>query len=46
MLAANGAVDSILTGGEGKADIWQINAEEEYHEESQPNLGRTAGPPS
>ncbi|MGA8132555.1 MAG: NAD(P)/FAD-dependent oxidoreductase, partial [Pseudomonas gingeri] len=34
MLAANGAVDSILMGGQGKAEIWQINVDEEYHEES------------
>jgi protoporphyrinogen oxidase len=33
MLAANGAVSSIIDGGIGKADIWRINAEEEYHEE-------------
>jgi protoporphyrinogen oxidase len=34
MLAANSAVTSIVSGGQGKADIWLINAEEEYHEES------------
>jgi protoporphyrinogen oxidase len=33
MLAANGAVDSIIAGGRGRADIWQINAEATYHEE-------------
>jgi len=33
MLAANSAVSSILKLGEGKADIWNINAEEGYHEE-------------
>jgi protoporphyrinogen oxidase len=33
MLAANGAVTSIINGGRGKSDIWNINAEEEYHEE-------------
>jgi protoporphyrinogen oxidase len=33
MLAANCAVSSIIDGGSGKADIWRINAEEEYHEE-------------
>ena len=32
MLAANGAVSAIL-GASGKADIWRINADEEYHEE-------------
>jgi len=35
MLAANGAVNAILNSGEGKSAIWQINAEEEYHEEIQ-----------
>jgi protoporphyrinogen oxidase len=34
MLAANGAVNSILKNGQGKADIWQINAEDAYHEEA------------
>jgi protoporphyrinogen oxidase len=33
MLAASSAVNSILNFGEGKADIWNINAEEGYHEE-------------
>ena len=33
MLAANGAVASIMDGGGGKNSIWHINAEEEYHEE-------------
>jgi protoporphyrinogen oxidase len=33
MLAANGAVNSILNLGEGKTDIWDINAEDDYHEE-------------
>jgi len=33
MLAANGAVDSIIAGGRGKTAIWQINAEDSYHEE-------------
>jgi protoporphyrinogen oxidase len=32
MLAANAAVSSILNAGAGKADIWGINTEEEYHE--------------
>jgi protoporphyrinogen oxidase len=32
MLAANAAVDSILSGGAGKDDIWLINTEEDYHE--------------
>ena len=33
MLAANSAVNSILSGGQGKSDIWRVNAEEDYHEE-------------
>ena len=33
MLAANSAVNAILNSGEGKAAIWAINAEDEYHEE-------------
>jgi protoporphyrinogen oxidase len=32
MLAANGAVNAIIDGGD-KADIWRINAEDDYHEE-------------
>jgi protoporphyrinogen oxidase len=32
MLAANSAVNSILNGGKGKSDIWNINAERDYHE--------------
>ena len=32
MLAANGAVTSIVNGGTGKEDIWLTNAEDEYHE--------------
>jgi protoporphyrinogen oxidase len=43
MLAANAAVNSILLGGQGKADIWQINAEEEYHEESAGTPVESAG---
>jgi hypothetical protein len=39
MLAANGAVDAILNGGIGKSKIWEINAEDNYHEE----LGETKG---
>jgi protoporphyrinogen oxidase len=34
MLAANAAVNSILTGGTGKAGIWLVNSEDEHHEES------------
>jgi protoporphyrinogen oxidase len=33
MLAANGAVNSMINCGHGKSDIWLINAEEDYHEE-------------
>ena len=33
MLAANAAVTSIVNGGAGKAEIWLINSEDEYHEE-------------
>jgi protoporphyrinogen oxidase len=33
MLAANSAVSSILNGGNGKQEIWRINAEDDYHEE-------------
>jgi protoporphyrinogen oxidase len=32
MLAANAAVDAILRGGQGKAEIWQINTDDDYHE--------------
>jgi protoporphyrinogen oxidase len=34
MLAAKSAVASILNSGAGKDDIWRINSEDEYHEES------------
>lgn len=33
MLAANGAVTSIINSGEGKSELWRINSEDEYHEE-------------
>jgi protoporphyrinogen oxidase len=33
MLAANSAVSSLLNGGNGKREIWRINAEDDYHEE-------------
>jgi protoporphyrinogen oxidase len=33
MLSASSAVSSIINCGHGKADIWNINAEDEYHEE-------------
>ena len=34
MLAAKSAVESIVAGSAEKADIWRINTEDEYHEES------------
>jgi protoporphyrinogen oxidase len=38
MLAADRAVSSITNGGNGKSDIWRVNAEDEYHEETgEPN---------
>jgi protoporphyrinogen oxidase len=37
MLAASSAVSSIVSGGANKAEIWDINAENEYHEETAPN---------
>jgi protoporphyrinogen oxidase len=33
MLAANGAVTAIINGGRGKSDIWQVNVDDDYHEE-------------
>ncbi len=33
MLAASRAVASILDDGRGKSDIWNINADDDYHEE-------------
>jgi protoporphyrinogen oxidase len=33
MLAADRAVTAIIDGGSGKAGIWNINADDEYHEE-------------
>jgi protoporphyrinogen oxidase len=42
MLAANLAVSSMTNSGAGKADIWQINAEEDYHEELGENPERRA----
>jgi protoporphyrinogen oxidase len=38
MLAANLAVGSIKNSGAGKAEIWRINAEDDYHED----LGESA----
>ena len=34
MLAAKGAVDSIIDGGTDKQEIWRTNAESEHHEET------------
>ena len=34
MLSAKCAADSIINGGKGKSKIWDINAEESYHEEN------------
>jgi hypothetical protein len=33
MLTAMRAVDNIIEGIESKANIWSINAEQEYHEQ-------------
>jgi hypothetical protein len=33
MLTAMVSVDNILAGETGKANLWQINTEQEYHEE-------------
>ena len=40
MLAANCAVNAILNDGIGKADIWKINSEEDYHEDGGVPLSR------
>jgi protoporphyrinogen oxidase len=37
MLSAKWAVDSIINGGHGSSRIWDINAEESYHEETGPS---------
>jgi protoporphyrinogen oxidase len=42
MLTANGAVTAILSGGDGKAAIWAINEEDDYHEESAGEVGKLA----
>ena len=36
MLSAKWAVDSIINGGQGRPEIWDINADEGYHEENSP----------
>ena len=41
MLAADAAVRSIMNGGAGKADIWRINTEGEYHEDTRRTRGLT-----
>jgi protoporphyrinogen oxidase len=33
MMSAQGAITSIINDGRGKSEIWNTNAEEEYHEE-------------
>jgi protoporphyrinogen oxidase len=42
MLAAAAAVNSLVNGGKGKADIWLINTEEEYHEDIGESAARRA----
>jgi protoporphyrinogen oxidase len=34
MLTARSAVNSIVNQGRGKGDIWRVNADDEYHEQS------------
>jgi protoporphyrinogen oxidase len=46
MLAANTAVTSIIGGGGGKSVIWNINAEDEYHEQISAINGSQASPES
>jgi protoporphyrinogen oxidase len=41
MLSASTAVSSILNQGRGKSEIWNINAEEDYHEEVAESLRRS-----
>ena len=38
MLTAMAAVDNIISGNQSKENIWDINTEEEYHEEKHINL--------
>jgi len=38
MLAANAAVSAMLDGGRGKTQIWNINADDSYHEQIDANL--------
>ncbi len=40
MLAAMVAVDNIIDGATGKANIWEINTEQEYHEEKSYSTGK------
>jgi protoporphyrinogen oxidase len=42
MLAAKAAVSAIVNGGRGKADIWLVNAEEDYHEDLPESVERRA----
>ncbi len=38
MLSAKWAADSIINGGHGRSKIWDINADESYHEEDRAGL--------
>lgn len=40
MLSARAAVASIIGAGEGKSGIWDVNADESYHEEHDRTVGR------
>lgn len=42
MLAANGAVNAIIDRSRGKSAIWDINTEEDYHEENRAGVHRPA----
>ena len=44
MLAANDAVTSIINGGSGKTEIWNTNADAEYHEAAPHEPKKTASP--
>ena len=39
MLTAMAAVENIIAGRTDKANLWQVNAEEEYHEEKAAEKG-------
>ena len=42
MLAANGVVNSIINDGRGKDAIWDVNTDDEYHEEIGTAIGARA----